>query len=71
MTAALGLAGSERVLEVGTGCGYQAAVLGCVAREVHSMEFRSELASSAGERLSRLGYSNVHVYCGDGSLGLS
>jgi protein-L-isoaspartate(D-aspartate) O-methyltransferase len=70
MTAALGLQGNERVLEIGTGFGYQAAVLGCLAREVFSVEFRSALATQAAERLSRLGYTNVHVHCGDGTLGL-
>src|SRR5712664_1812857 len=70
MTAALGLQGNERVLEIGTGFGYQAAVLGCLAREVFSVEFRSALATQASERLSRLGYTNVHVHCGDGTLGL-
>ncbi len=70
MTAALELRGSEKVLEIGTGCGYQAAVLGCVSREVHSVELREDLAKAAEERLSRLGYENVRVHCGDGSLGL-
>jgi len=70
MTAALGLQGNERVLEIGTGFGYQAAVLACLAREVFSVEFRAPLATQAAERLSRLGYTNVHVHCGDGTLGL-
>jgi protein-L-isoaspartate(D-aspartate) O-methyltransferase len=70
MTAALRLQGSERVLEIGTGFGYQAAVLACLAREVFTMEFRAELATEAAERLARLGYTNVHVQCGDGTLGL-
>src|ERR1700726_3761058 len=70
MTAALRLQGSERVLEIGTGFGYQAAVLACLAREVFTMEFRAELATEAAERLARLGYPNVHVHCGDGKLGL-
>ena len=70
MTESLELRGSERVLEVGTGCGYQAAVLSCVAREVHSVEVLPELASSAGQRLHQLGYANVTVHCGDGSKGL-
>jgi protein-L-isoaspartate(D-aspartate) O-methyltransferase len=70
MTAALGLQGNERVLEIGTGFGYQAAVLGCLAREVFSVEFRPALATEAAQRLSRLGYTNVHVHCGDGTLGL-
>ncbi len=70
MTAALGLQGNERVLEIGTGFGYQAAVLACLAREVFSVEFRAPLATQAAERLSRLGYTNVHVHSGDGTLGL-
>jgi protein-L-isoaspartate(D-aspartate) O-methyltransferase len=70
MTAALRLQGNERVLEIGTGFGYQAAVLSCLAREVFTMEFRAELATEAAERLARLHYSNVHVHCGDGTLGL-
>jgi len=70
MCAAVRLEGTERVLEIGTGCGYQTAVLSCLAREVHSIEYREELASGARERLKRLGYGNVRVYLGDGSLGL-
>jgi len=70
MTAALKLAGAERVLEIGTGCGYQSAVLALLAREVYSVELRSDLAQSAAERLKRLGFENVHVHCGDGSVGL-
>jgi protein-L-isoaspartate(D-aspartate) O-methyltransferase len=71
MTAALHLTGSERVLEIGTGFGYQAAVLACMAREVFTVEFRAELAAEAAERLGRLGYRNVRVYPGDGTLGLA
>jgi protein-L-isoaspartate(D-aspartate) O-methyltransferase len=70
MTEALGLCGEERVLEIGTGCGYQTAVLAVLSREVYSVEFHSELARQAAERLERLGYRNVHVHCGDGSSGL-
>ena len=70
MTAALKLVGTERVLEIGTGCGYQSAVLALLAREVYSIELRSDLAQSAAERLKRLGFENVHVHCGDGSVGL-
>jgi protein-L-isoaspartate(D-aspartate) O-methyltransferase len=70
MTEALKLGGTERVLEIGTGCGYQTAVLSLLSREVYSVEFRLELATSAAERLDRLGYKNVHVHCGDGSSGL-
>ena len=70
MTAALRLQGNERVLEIGTGFGYQAAVLACLAREVFTAEFRPALATEAAERLARLGYANAHVHCGDGTLGL-
>jgi protein-L-isoaspartate(D-aspartate) O-methyltransferase len=67
---ALGLEGHERVLEVGAGTGYQAAVLSHLACEVIAVEAIQVLAESARERLSRLGYSNVRVEHGDGSLGL-
>jgi len=70
MTAALHLSGSERVLEVGAGCGYQAAVLSLVAKQVYTVECRGALATAAAQRLSRLGYLSVHVHCGDGTLGL-
>ncbi len=70
MTAALRLSGGERVLEVGAGCGYQAAVLACLAKEIFTIEYRDQLGAAAAERLSRLGYPNVHVHCGDGTLGL-
>jgi protein-L-isoaspartate(D-aspartate) O-methyltransferase len=69
MTEALSLEGQERVLEVGTGSGYQAAVLALLAREVHSVESVEALATSAQARLVRLGYSNVQVHCSDGTLG--
>jgi protein-L-isoaspartate(D-aspartate) O-methyltransferase len=70
MTVALRLVGTERVLEVGTGFGYQAAILASLAREVFTVECRAELAAEASMRLARLGDSNVHVHCGDGTLGL-
>lgn len=70
MTAALHLKGTERVLEIGTGCGYQAAIFSSLAKIVFTIESRSELASSATARLDRLGFENVHVHCGDGTLGL-
>jgi len=69
MTEALKLRGREKVLEVGTGSGYQAAVLAELAREVYTIEIRSKLASSAEERLRRLGYENVKVKHGDGYFG--
>ena len=70
MTAALHLTGGERVLEIGTGCGYQAAILSRLGKIVFSIESRSELASSAAARLEHFGYANVHVHWGDGTLGL-
>src|ERR1039458_834640 len=71
MTQALELTGSERVLEIGTGSGYQAAVLSLLAREVISVESHTSLALAAQERLTDLDYSNVHVHSGDGSLGFA
>jgi protein-L-isoaspartate(D-aspartate) O-methyltransferase len=69
MAEALGLSGGERVLEIGAGSGYQAAVLSLLASEVHTVELHEDLASEAAERLRRLGYANVHVHVGDGTLG--
>ncbi|KPL77638.1 protein-L-isoaspartate(D-aspartate) O-methyltransferase [Bellilinea caldifistulae] len=69
MTSLLALEGNERVLEIGTGSGYQAAILGELAREVHTVERHAGLALRAAEVLSQLGYVNVHVHTGDGSLG--
>ena len=69
MTDALLLSGTERVLEIGGGCGYQAAILSLLAREVIVVELQPALASASRERLARLGYSNVRVEDGDGSLG--
>jgi protein-L-isoaspartate(D-aspartate) O-methyltransferase len=71
MLDALELDGHERVLDVGTGSGYQAAVLAELAREVWSVEIIPELARAARSRLHELGYSNVQVITGDGSVGLS
>jgi protein-L-isoaspartate(D-aspartate) O-methyltransferase len=59
----------HRVLEIGTGCGYQAAVLARLVAEVYSLEAVPELAEQAAERLKRLGIGNVRVKCGDGNLG--
>jgi len=69
MTECLRLEGGERVLEIGTGSGYAAAVLAEVAAEVYTVERYQNLAESARERLARLGYANVHVLCGDGTRG--
>ena len=67
---ALALRGDEKVLDVGTGSGYQAAVLAQLAREVHTIERLPQLADRARERLEAAGYDNVHVHVGDGTLGL-
>lgn len=69
MTSLVELGGSERVLEVGTGSGYQAAILSQLAREVYTIEFIPELANRAQKTLAELGYVNVRVCIGDGSLG--
>ncbi len=69
MTEALELGGHERVLEIGTGSGYQAAVLSLLVREVFSIERIEPLAVAAAARLRDLGYANVHVRAGDGYLG--
>lgn len=69
MTELLALTRSEKVLEVGTGSGYQAAILSLLAGSVTSVERSSELAAQARERLARLGYDNVEVVEGDGSQG--
>jgi protein-L-isoaspartate(D-aspartate) O-methyltransferase len=69
MTEALELNGDEHVLEIGAGSGYQSAVLSLLARDVITVESRTPLALAAQERLTRLGYANVHVHNGDGSAG--
>jgi protein-L-isoaspartate(D-aspartate) O-methyltransferase len=69
MTEALELTGTERVLEIGTGSGYQAAVLSVLVSQVLTVESHTLLALAAQERLTNLGYTNVHVHNGDGSAG--
>ncbi len=64
------LKGDETVLEVGTGSGYQAAILARLARQVYSIEYLAELAEGARQALRRLGVANVEVITGDGSRGL-
>jgi len=66
----LALAGDERVLDVGTGSGYQAAVLAELAADVHSIERIPELAAGARAALAAAGYERVQVHTGDGALGL-
>jgi len=69
MTEALGLTGEETVLEIGTGSGYQTAVLCELAREVISIERHDALSAHAGTVLANLGYANVTLLVGDGSRG--
>lgn len=69
MTEALELSGAERVLEIGTGSGYQAAVLSLLAREVDSIELVAPLAKRAASCLATYGYANVTVRQGDGYEG--
>ncbi len=69
MTEKLGLKGGERVLEIGTGSGYQAAVLAEIGVEVRTIEIRERLADSARARLANLGYEEVKVMYGDGYFG--
>jgi protein-L-isoaspartate(D-aspartate) O-methyltransferase len=70
MTELLGVGPGDRVLEVGTGSGYQAAVLAELGADVWSLEIVAELADSARVRLAREGYGRVHVVTGDGYAGL-
>lgn len=69
MTQQLQLTGDERVLEIGTGSGYQTAILAELAREVVTIERIPELAHAARERLTALGYAHIEFHIGDGSLG--
>ncbi|MFH2203817.1 MAG: methyltransferase domain-containing protein, partial [Elusimicrobiota bacterium] len=69
MTAALNLKPQHKVLEIGTGSGYQAAILGELAGAVYSIEIVESLGREAARRLKRLGYKNVHVKLGDGYQG--
>ena len=70
MSQELKLTGSEKVLEIGTGSGFQAAILSKLAKTVHSIERIPELAETAQQRLAELGFENVCVHLGDGSEGL-
>lgn len=70
MTNILQLTGAERVLEIGTGSGYQAAILGMLADEIHTIERHPSLADKANQLLKSLGYDNVQVHERDGTLGL-
>jgi protein-L-isoaspartate(D-aspartate) O-methyltransferase len=70
MLESLQLKPNDKVLEVGTGCGYVTALLGELAAQVFSIERHASLAESARILLAALGYTNVHVFTGDGALGL-
>ncbi|MBI5676393.1 MAG: protein-L-isoaspartate(D-aspartate) O-methyltransferase [Nitrospirae bacterium] len=69
MTEALNLKSTDRVLEIGTGSGYQAAVLAGIVKEVYSIEIKEGLSKSAGELLNRLGYKNIKTKYADGYFG--
>jgi protein-L-isoaspartate(D-aspartate) O-methyltransferase len=69
MTAALQLTGTEKVLEIGTGCGYQTAILCRLAKRIFTIERHPRLSTSAAERLNAMGYSNFAALVGDGTLG--
>jgi protein-L-isoaspartate(D-aspartate) O-methyltransferase len=69
MTEALDLSGTEKVLEIGTGSGYQTAILSELAKEVYSIERFANLAKRAEVALGELGYSNIKIKVGDGTLG--
>ena len=69
MTGALKLKPTDRVLEIGTGSGYQAAVLAEIAKDVYTIEIRKSLADKAAERLRELGYRNIKVKYADGYFG--
>ncbi len=71
MVEALDLSGDEDVLEIGTGLGYQAAILGTLSRTVYSIERLPDLAARARDNLKEAGFDNVFVLVGDGALGLS
>lgn len=71
MTQLLELGGEERVLEVGTGSGYQAAILSHLARDVYTIERDPRLVEGAMQVMEGLGFDNVHVQTGDGSLGIA
>jgi protein-L-isoaspartate(D-aspartate) O-methyltransferase len=69
MTEELHLHSGSRVLEIGTGCGFQTAVLAELAKEVFTIEVRAALSREAESRLDKLGYKNIHFKIGDGTQG--
>jgi protein-L-isoaspartate(D-aspartate) O-methyltransferase len=70
MTELMQLKGGEKVLEVGTGSGYQAAILAQIVSQVHTIERHAPLAESAQQKLTSMEITNVQVHIGDGTLGL-
>jgi len=70
MTQCLRLSGNEKVLEIGTGSGYQTAILANLAKEVYSVERIPSLANKARNLLKKMGYKNIHIFTGNGTLGL-
>ncbi len=70
MSENLKIDASHKVLEIGTGSGYQSAVLSNLSNHVHTIEIIDELAKEASSRLNELGYNNITVHCGDGYKGL-
>jgi len=70
MIEAARLQGGERVLEIGTGSGYAAAILAEIVGQVFSMERLPSLADSARNTLAKIGYANIQIHCGDGTCGL-
>src|SRR3989440_4860332 len=69
MTQALQLSGKERVLEIGTGSGYQTAILARLSAHVYSIERHQQLALQAAKHITQLALTNISLYVGDGSLG--
>lgn len=69
MTEVLQVRSNHIVLEIGTGCGYQTAVLSLLAKKIISLEIQNTLATTAEKRLTRLGFNNVEVHQADGKLG--
>jgi len=69
MTQLLGLTGTEKVLELGTGSGYHTAILSRLCDEVYTVDIQADMLKTAQERLGRLGYKNIHFRLGEGTLG--
>ncbi len=69
MTERLNLSGEEKILEIGTGSGYQTAILASLAKEIYTIERIPELSKNAQKLMENLGYKNIHYRIGDGTLG--